>query len=135
MSERRKPVFIVATANDIMSLPPEMVRKGRFDEIFFVDLPSPQNRREILTIHLRKRHLEPGNFDLDALTSAADGFSGAEIEQVIVSAMYTTHAQGRKLDQADLLAEIRQTRSLSVLMAEKVAELREWAADRTVPCD
>src|SRR4029077_18182790 len=76
MSERRKPVFVVATANDITRLPPEMVRKGRFDEIFFVDLPSPQNRREIFSIHLSKRGLVPGRFDLDALANATQGFSG-----------------------------------------------------------
>lgn len=135
MSERRKPVFVVATANDILRLPPEMVRKGRFDEIFFVDLPSAENRREILAIHLRKRALTPEGFDLDALTTATQGFSGSEIEQAIVSAMYTAHAQGRTLAQEDLLGEIKQTRPLSVLLAEKVDEIREWAADRTVPCD
>jgi hypothetical protein len=135
MSERHRPVFLVATANDISRLPPEMVRKGRFDEIFFVDMPSAQNRRDILGIHLRKRCLDPAAFNLEVLIEAAAGFSGSEIEQAIVSAMYTAHAQGRQLLQADLLAEIRQTRPLSVLMAEKVQELREWAADRTVPCD
>jgi ATP-dependent 26S proteasome regulatory subunit len=100
-----------------------------------VDLPSPSNRCDILGIHLRKRCLDPASFDLDALTAAADGFSGSEIEQAIVSAMYTAHAQGRVLFQDDLLGEMRQTRPLSVLMAEKVTNLREWAADRTVPCD
>jgi SpoVK/Ycf46/Vps4 family AAA+-type ATPase len=135
LSERRKPVFIVATANDIERLPPEMVRKGRFDEIFFVDLPSPQNRREILDIHLRKRCLDPARFDLRALSAATDGFSGSEIEQAIVSSMYTVLALGRELSQADLLAEIKQTRPLSVLMSEKVQEIRDWAAERTVPCD
>jgi SpoVK/Ycf46/Vps4 family AAA+-type ATPase len=135
MAERKKPVFIVATANDITRLPPEMVRKGRFDEIFFVDLPSPQSRRGILMIHLNKRSLKPDRFDLAALVSATEGFSGSEIEQAIVSAMYTAHAQDREATQPDLLAEIRQTRPLSVLMAEKVAEIRAWAAERTVPCD
>jgi len=135
MSERRKPVFVVATANDITRLPPEMVRKGRFDEIFFVDLPSAQNRRSILEIHLTKRCLDPKRFDLDALAKVTDGFSGSEIEQAIVSAMYTAHALGREISQADLLEEIQQTRPLSVVMAEKVAEIRQWAADRTVPCD
>jgi hypothetical protein len=135
MSERRKPVFIVATANDIERLPPEMVRKGRFDEIFFVDLPSAQNRRDILDIHLRKRCLDPARFDLQALSAAAEGFSGSEIEQAIVSSMYTAHALGRGMSQADLLAEIKQTRPLSVLMAEKVQQIRDWAADWTVPCD
>jgi SpoVK/Ycf46/Vps4 family AAA+-type ATPase len=135
MSERRRPVFLVATANDIMRLPPELVRKGRFDEIFFVDLPQPQNRRDILTIHLRKRSLDPAQFNLDALVKATEGFSGSEIEQAIVSAMYTAHAQGRVVSQEDLLGEIKQTRPLSVVMAEKVDEIRAWAADRTVPCD
>jgi SpoVK/Ycf46/Vps4 family AAA+-type ATPase len=135
MSERRKPVFVVATANDITRLPPEMVRKGRFDEIFFVDLPVAANRRNILEIHLRKRSLDPAGFELEALTQATDGFSGSEIEQAIVSAMYTAHAQERRLAQADLLDEIKQTRPLSVVMSEQVAAIREWAAGRTVPCD
>jgi hypothetical protein len=135
MSERKQPVFLVATANDITQLPPEFVRKGRFDEIFFVDLPSARNREEILKIHLRKRSLDPAEFDLPKLVEATNGFSGSEIEQAIVSAMYTAHAQTRPAAQADLLAEIRQTRPLSVVMAEKVTEIREWAAARTVPCD
>ena len=135
MSERKKPVFIVATANDIERLPPELVRKGRFDEIFFVDLPSPQNRRDILKIHLSKRRLDVSLFDLDALIAATDGFSGAEIEQAVVSALYTAHSQGHNLVQADLLEEIRQTKPLSVVMAEKVTALRDWASQRTVPCD
>src|ERR1017187_10526295 len=135
LSEKRKPVFTVATANDITRLPPEMVRKGRFDEIFFVDLPSPQNRRDILAIHLRKRSLDPAGFDLDALAAAAQGFSGSEIEQAIVSAMYAAHAQGGELSQADLIAEIQQTKPLSVVMSEKVEEIRKWAAGRTVSCD
>lgn len=135
MSERRKPVFVVATANDISRLPPEMVRKGRFDEIFFVDLPSAANRRNILEIHLRKRCLDLVRFELDALTEATEGFSGSEIEQAIVSAMYTAHAQGREVSQEDLRDEVRQTRPLSVVMAEQVEALRQWAADRTVPCD
>jgi hypothetical protein len=135
MAERKKPVFLVATANDILQLPSEIVRKGRLDEIFFVDLPKAENRREILGIHLRKRCLDPAGFDLGVLTEATEGFSGSEIEQAIVSAMYTAHAQTRGVVEADLLAEIRQTRPLSVLMAERVAEIRAWAADRTVACD
>ena len=135
MAEHQKPVFLVATANDIMHLPPELVRKGRFDEIFFVDLPSPENRRAILMIHLRKRSLDPAAFDLDALTDATSGFSGSEIEQAVVSAMYTAHAQSRTVLQEDLLAEIKQTRPLSVVMAEKVEETRNWASSRTVSCD
>jgi AAA+ superfamily predicted ATPase len=135
MSERKKPVFVVATANDIVRLPPELVRKGRFDEIFFVDLPSPQNRRGILRIHLFKRSLDPAQFDLEALVEATKGFSGSEIEQAIVSAMYTARAQKHTLTQQNLIAEIQQTRPLSVVMAEKVQETRDWASSRTVPCD
>lgn len=135
MSDHRKPVFIVATSNDITRLPPEIVRKGRFDEIFFVDLPNSENRRQIFQIHLSKRCLKAADFQLEALVQAAEGFSGSEIEQAIVSAMYTVHAQGREVAQGDLIAELRQTKPLSVLMAEKIGEIREWAAGRTVPCD
>jgi SpoVK/Ycf46/Vps4 family AAA+-type ATPase len=135
MAERKRPVFVVATANDIERLPPEMVRKGRFDEIFFVDLPSPQTRREIFKIHLEKRCLEPADYDLGSLAAAAEGFSGSEIEQAIVSARYTAHAGGREVTQEDLLTELKQTKPLSVLMSEKVEALREWAKDRTVSCD
>lgn len=135
MSERKKPVFVVATANEIMRLPPELVRKGRFDEIFFVDLPSPENRRDILLIHLRKRSLDFKEFDVDAIVAATNGFSGSEIEQAIISAMYNARAKHEVLTQEELIAEIRQTRPLSVVMAEKVQETRDWAATRTVPCD
>jgi len=135
MAEHKQPVFLVATANDISCLPPELVRKGRFDEIFFVDLPAPANRQEIFKIHLLKRALEPQLFDFGRLAEATAGFSGSEIEQAIVSSMYTAHSQGRVATQEDLQAEIKQSRPLSVVMAEKVAELREWARDRTVPCD
>jgi hypothetical protein len=135
MSEHRAPVFIVATSNDITRLPPEIVRKGRFDEIFFVDLPNPENRRQILQIHLAKRRLNAEQFSLDQLIQATEGFSGSEIEQAIVSAMYTVHAAGRELAQQDLLDELAQTRPLSVVLAEKIQEIRAWAAGRTVPCD
>jgi SpoVK/Ycf46/Vps4 family AAA+-type ATPase len=135
MSERRSPVFLVATANDIARLPPEIVRKGRFDEIFFVDLPSTDNRAEILGIHLRKRKLDPARFDLDPLVSASEAFSGSEIEQAIVAAMYAAHAKRQEVSQEDLLTEMKQTRPLSVVMEEQVRGLREWATERTVPCD
>ncbi|MGH8024674.1 MAG: AAA family ATPase, partial [Limisphaerales bacterium] len=135
MSEKRRPVFLVATANDIMRLPPEIVRKGRFDEIFFVDLPSLENRRDIFSIHLSKRRLDPSHFDLNTLASRTAGFSGSEIEQAIVSAMYTAYEQGSEVSEKELLAEIQQTKPLSVVMAERVEEVREWAAKRTVPCD
>jgi AAA+ superfamily predicted ATPase len=135
MAERKKPVFMVATANDIAKLPPELIRKGRFDEIFFVDLPSAPHRREILLIHLRKRHLDPAHFDLEALVKTSEGFSGSEIEQAIVSSMYSAHGHGRDVTQEDLVAEIKLTRPLSVVMAEKVKALRDWASSRTVRCD
>lgn len=135
MSERRKPVFLVATANDIARLPAELIRKGRFDEVFFVDLPSEENRREIFQIHLAKRGLKPGDYDLAALSAASCGFSGSEIEQTIVSAMYSASALGRQAAQEDILEELSNTRPLSVLMGEKVAALKEWASGRTVPCD
>jgi SpoVK/Ycf46/Vps4 family AAA+-type ATPase len=135
MSEKRQPVFLVATANDIARLPPELVRKGRFDEIFFVDLPGAENRRSILEIHLSKRGLPASHFNLKELVNATEGFSGAEIEQAIVSAMYVAHARGQEVTQADLLTEVQQTRPLSVVMAEQVEETRNWAAGRTVPCD
>jgi len=135
MAEKKRPVFLVATANDIERLPPELIRKGRFDEIFFVDLPSVPHRTEILQIHLRKRNMVPANYDLAALAAATEGFSGSEIEQAIVSATYTARAEGRAVSQEDLLTEIKQTRPLSVIMSEKVEALREWAAPRTVRCD
>jgi SpoVK/Ycf46/Vps4 family AAA+-type ATPase len=135
MAERRSQVFVVATANDISTLPPELVRKGRFDEIFFVDLPNDEIRKSILAIHLTNRDQPLKRFDLDQLTSATDGFSGAEIEQAIVSSLYAAHAKSEPLRTAHLLAEIEDTRPLSIVMAERISAMREWAAGRTVPCD
>ena len=135
MSERSTRVFIVATANDLSRLPPELLRKGRFDEIFFVDLPAPTVRREIFAIHLAKRQLDVAAFDVDALVAASDGFSGAEIEQAVVAAQYEAHAAGRPLDTRLLVDELRGTRPLSVLRAEEIDALRDWAADRTVAVD
>jgi SpoVK/Ycf46/Vps4 family AAA+-type ATPase len=135
LAEQRSRIFVVATANDITALPPELIRKGRFDEIFFVDLPSAGNRREIFDIHFRKRALATTAFNLDQLVAATEGFSGAEIEQAIVSAMYAAHAASRPFNADDLMNEIQHTRPLSVVMAERVAATREWAAERTVPCD
>ena len=135
MQENRNKVFIVATSNDIERLPPELLRKGRLDEIFFVDLPNEHIRREIFEIHLRRRNLAPSGFDLDALTEASAGFTGAEIEQAVVSSLYAAHAQNASLDDNHLLEELARTRPLSVVMAEKVQYLRDWARDRTVPTD
>lgn len=133
MAEKTRPVFLVATANDIQSLPPELVRKGRFDEVFFVDLPDLATRRQIFEIHLRKREHDPLYFSLVELARACEGFSGAEIEQVVVAGLYAAHAQQSPLDDQHLREAIEQTRPLSVLMAEKIAGLREWARERTVP--
>ena len=135
MSERKSRVLVVATANDISALPPELIRKGRFDEIFFVDLPSPTVRADILGIHFEKRGLEPGNFNLPTLVELTEGFSGAEIEQGIVSALYAAHAIRQEPEMAHVVAEFQKTRPLSVVMAERVHALRQWANERTVPCD
>ncbi|KAF1709062.1 AAA family ATPase [Pseudoxanthomonas sacheonensis] len=140
MAERKSSaagggVFIVATANQVSELPPELLRKGRFDEIFFVDLPDPDTRVEVLRLHLTRRKLEPENFALPALAAASNGFSGAEIEQAIVAALYTAHAEQKALDTDLLMQEIRNTRPLSVIMAEQVSALRAWAGERTVPAD
>jgi len=132
MSERREAVFLVATANQVQDLPAELLRKGRFDEIFFVDLPDVAARREIFSIHLAKRDLKPAEFDLDALAAAADGFSGAEIEQAVVSALYAANAEKSTITQTHIIAALRETRPLSVLMAEQVTALRAWAQGRTV---
>ena len=135
MSERRTAVFIVATANVIEHLPPELIRKGRLDEIFFVDLPDAPTRAEIFAIHLRKRDLKPLDFDIPTLARQTDGFSGAEIEQVIVAALYLAREDRNPLATAHISTEIERTRPLSRVMAEKVAHLRAWAADRTVPAN
>lgn len=135
MSERTARVFLVATANDINALPPELIRKGRFDEIFFVDLPDATLRTRIFEIHLRKRGLDVSSFDLQVLASASDGFSGAEIEQAVVGALYAAHAIGQTPGQSHVEAELARTRPLSVLMAERVESLRRWARQRTVPAD
>ena len=133
MAENRAGVFGVATSNDIQRLPPELVRKGRLDEIFFVDLPSRESRREIFNIHLRRRNQAPSRFDLDLLAQASEGFTGAEIEQVIVSSLYNAHSREQALTTESLLEELERTSPLSVVMAEKISWLRQWAADRTVP--
>jgi SpoVK/Ycf46/Vps4 family AAA+-type ATPase len=132
LAERHARVFVLATANDITSLPPELVRKGRFDEIFFVDLPDAAVRAEILSIHLRKRGLTFEPRSIAMLAQATDGFSGAEIEQAIVATLYTANSNRSSISLQSILAEIRATRPLSLLMAEKISGLREWAAQRTV---
>lgn len=133
MAERRSRVFIVATSNDISHLPPELIRKGRLDEIFFVDLPDKTSRQDIFSIHLGKRHCLPEQFDLPVLADAAEGFSGSEIEQAIVAALYRAAADDVSLNTDILLTEITSTSPLSVVMAENIARLRHWAQERTIP--
>ncbi|MFM2163767.1 MAG: ATP-dependent zinc metalloprotease FtsH 3 [Planctomycetota bacterium] len=136
MQERRSATFMVATANDISALPPELLRKGRFDEIFFVDLPGPEVRRTILSIHLAKRKQRPETFDLARVTGATEAFSGAEIEAGIESAMRTAFADGRRpATTEDLLEAYRASPPISVVMADRVQELRDWSVGRCVPAD
>ncbi|MHC4718611.1 MAG: AAA family ATPase [Planctomycetota bacterium] len=135
MQEHEAPVFLLATANNVDALPPELLRKGRFDEIFFVDLPARSVRKKIFEIHLAKRDRDPGAFDLDALAEASEGYSGAEIEQAIVAALHVAFADTADLDTQRLLAALAESPPLSVLMAERVERLRAWARDRCVPAD
>lgn len=133
MQEKNSPVFVMATANRVERLPGEFLRKGRFDEIFFVDLPTLEERREIFRIHLAKRRREIDRFDLEQLANVCDGFSGAEIEQAIVAAMYEAFAQGREFTQLDIIAASRATLPLSRTMNEQVTALRDWARQRARP--
>jgi len=135
LQERQAPVFVVATANDIGALPPELLRKGRFDEIFFVDLPDAGVRREIFAIHLRKRKRDPSQFDLDALAHASEGRSGSEIEQAVISALHEAYADKTELDTERILTALNDSPPLSVTMAESVQCLRAWAKGRCVPAD
>jgi SpoVK/Ycf46/Vps4 family AAA+-type ATPase len=132
MQDRKGDVFIVATANDVSRLPAEFLRKGRFDEIFFVDLPNEEARHAIFEIHLRKRDKDPATLPIDELVRATPEFSGAEIEQVIVSGLYTAFAEKKAVDVSLLLAEIAATRPLAQVMAERITALRAWARERTV---
>ncbi|HEY0720438.1 MAG TPA: AAA family ATPase [Gammaproteobacteria bacterium] len=135
MAERGSRVFVVATANNIEMLPPELIRKGRLDEIFFVDLPSLETRSEILRTHLRKRGIDTITLDLAQAAQASEGFSGAELEQAVVAARYSALALDEPITTAHLLTEIGQTHPLSVVMAERITALRAWAQHRTVPVD
>jgi SpoVK/Ycf46/Vps4 family AAA+-type ATPase len=135
MAERKTLVFLVATANNIQNLPPELLRKGRMDEIFFVDLPGEEIRKEIFSIHLKKRNLNPDDFNLDKIAKACEGFSGSEIEQVIVSGFYMVIGGYMQLNTELLLDEIKKTRPLSIVMSENINAMREWANGRTVPAN
>ena len=133
VQEKTAPVFIVATANDVSRLPPELLRKGRLDEIFFVDLPSCGERLEIFEIHLRKFERPPGDFDLAAAAAASEGFSGAEIEQAIVSALHDSFFEDRELETRDILHAIEEAVPLSTTMREKIEQQRRWSIDRARP--
>jgi SpoVK/Ycf46/Vps4 family AAA+-type ATPase len=134
MQEKKSPVFVMATANRVERLPGEFLRKGRFDEIFFVDLPTPEERQQIFNIHLTKRRSDDiARFDFPQLSKMSDGFSGAEIEQAIVAAMYEAFAQEREFTQLDIIAAIKATLPLSRTMQEQVTALRDWARQRARP--
>lgn len=135
LSERTRPVFIVATSNNIANLPTELIRKGRLDEIFFVDLPDKKVREDIFAIHLTKRKHDPATFDLPVLAAASEGFSGAEIEQAIVAATYSVQAQQQHLQTTAVLDELSHTKPIAIVKAESIAALRLWAENRTVSAD
>jgi AAA+ superfamily predicted ATPase len=135
MQDHRHPIFLVATANNLTELPPELMRKGRFDEIFFVDLPNADDRATIFSIHLRKRGRNLEDFDVPSLAAASAGYSGAEIEQAVISALYTAFSEDAPCATRHLLAALRATQPLSVVMREHVEQLRTWAQGRCVPAD
>lgn len=135
LQERRGDVFVVATSNDVSRLPPEFIRKGRFDEVFFVDLPTPAVRQSIFDIHLARRKQQSRTFDLQALASATEGFSGAEIEETVVAGLFSAFSANSPLTTELLVQEVKTTRPLALTMTEKIGELRAWARDRTVMAD
>ena len=135
MQEHTAPVFVAATANNIEAMPPELLRKGRFDEVFFVDLPGAEARGAIFAIHLKKRGREPGKFDLAALAKASEGFSGAEIEQAVIAGLHEAFSTRKELDTAMVVRALKGSPPLSVTMAEKIGELRAWAKGRCAPAD
>jgi len=133
MQEHDAPVFLVATANDIEALPPELLRKGRFDEIFFVDLPNAATRKEIFEIHLRRRDRSPDEFDLRQMVETSDGYTGAEINEAINAALHVAFRDQGKLTTDLILECLRHSPPLSVIQQEKVHQLRAWANGRCVP--
>lgn len=130
LQEKTTPVFVIATANNVHQLPPELLRKGRFDEIFFCDLPDREDRRQITDIHLRKKNRDPGQFDLDRLVDATVDYSGAELEQAIVAALYDAFDSGNDLSTEGLLATLRDIVPLAITMREQIEAMREWARTR-----
>jgi SpoVK/Ycf46/Vps4 family AAA+-type ATPase len=133
MQEHRADVFVAATANRINLLPAEIIRKGRFDQVFFVDLPNEEERKEILAIHLERNGMDPSGYDLILLASATRGWNGAEIEQAVKSARITSHARGDKVSQMDLLTAFGKIIPLSKTMDEQLKAIRSWARTRALP--
>jgi len=132
MQERKPAVFVAATCNNITVLPPELIRKGRFDELFFVDMPSAAERRQVFSIQLKKHKRNPAGYDLDRVATAAEGFSGAEIESSVQTALYAAFAREQELSTEDLLTALSSTVPLSITRAEEIEKLRAWARDRAV---
>ena len=135
LQEKKASVFVIATANDVSRLPPELMRKGRFDEIFFVDLPKLEARAQILKSHLERRQRDPALFDVNALSALSEGYSGAELEEAIIGALYNAFQEGVELNELHVAAALRTTIPLSVTMREPIQALREWARGRTVSAD
>lgn len=133
MQDRKSPVFVAATCNNVTVLPPELIRKGRFDELFFVDLPNQAERKQILAIQLTKRKRNPADFDLEKIAAGAKGYSGAEIDAAVQGAMYAAYSDKKPLSTQHLLTAISQTVPLSTTRAEEIASLRDWARTRAVP--
>jgi AAA+ superfamily predicted ATPase len=133
MQEKQAPVFVVATANDVSALPPELLRRGRFDECFFVDLPNREERRAIWDIQIRKHGRKAATFDLRGLVEMSEGMTGAEIEQAFIDSLYAGFADGREPDTGSVCAALAETVPLSKLMAEQIQGLRKWAQGRARP--
>ncbi|HZZ14431.1 MAG TPA: AAA family ATPase [Candidatus Sulfotelmatobacter sp.] len=133
MQDRKAPVFVAATCNNVSSLPPELIRKGRFDELFFVDLPEQAERKQILSIQLARRKRKPEEFDLDKIAAAAEGYSGAEIDAAMQTALFAAFSQKKELSTSLLLDALARTVPLSVTRAEEIHALRDWARTRAVP--
>jgi len=133
MQDRKAPVFVAATCNDVTALPPELIRKGRFDELFFVDLPNQAARQQIFSIQLTRRKRNPAEFDLDRVGAAAKGYSGAEIDAAVQTALYAAYSEKKPLNTQSLLEALAQTVPLSTTRAEEIDALRAWAKTRAVP--
>ncbi len=133
MQEKTAPVFVLATANNIENLPAELLRKGRFDEIFFIDLPVSEERKHIFSIHLKKRKRNPEMFNIDLFSEKTKGFTGSEIEQLIISGLYHAFGKDRDLIDDDILFEIQETVPSSVTFRERIDSLRDWAENRARP--